>query len=314
MTFSNIIGCTGSLIFILFASTRLPFIGPLFSLLTPLPFLFYSSKLGRNEGIKVCAVAILIVGIASKLDKHPELLLFCLEFGIVGLILGELFRKELSYSATVFWGTVFALITGLVFFGLFIATRDISPVEIAGKYFQEIWAGMISAYENQGIDPQRIDMLKQAGPKIAAILKKIYPSLTVVWTGLVIWFNVIISKPLFLAKGVKYPDMGRPDRWSAPDQLVWGVIIALLIEVSSISAFNFAAQNALVIFAAIYAFHGLSVVLFFFNKYNVPSLARYILYLMIVFHWVFMIIIAVTGFLDQWIDFRKINSRSQVDE
>jgi len=318
MTFSNIIGCTGSVIFILFVSTNLPFIGPLFSLLTPLPFLFYSSKLGLNKGIQVCSVAVLVVGIVAKIKGQPELLLFCLEFGIVGLILSELFRRELNYSLTIFLGTLLVLIVGSGFFVFISITKGVTPIEILNTYVQasldDTLANMVSLYESRGLDQQMIDQIRQAGPKIIGWIKKIYPSFVIIWAGFIVWLNVVISKPLLLFSGIKYPDMGRLDIWHAPEYMVWGLIIGGFSIFFSISILELIAINAVIIFSVIYVFHGLSIVLFFFNKYNVPPWARFIMYVIIFFQWIFMIILALMGLFDQWIDFRKINNKPQVNE
>jgi len=319
MTLSNIIGCAGSVAFLLFVSISLPFFGPLFSLLTPLPFLFYSSKLGLNKGLKVCLVTILIVGIVTKIAGYPELFLFCLEYGIAGLILSELFRRELNYSLTIFIGTLLVLIVAFGFFLFISITRGVSPFEMADTYLQtsldSTLKNTVSLYENRKLDQQTIEQLKQTGPKIIDWIKKIYPSLAIIGMGLIVWLNVVISKPLFLYRGVKYPDMGRGDFWQAPEYMVWGLIIAGFSIFFSDSTLETMAINAVIIFSVIYVFHGLSIVLFFFNKYNVPLWARIIIFLLIISQWIFFIIIfAMMGLFDQWVDFRKINTKPRESE
>jgi uncharacterized protein YybS (DUF2232 family) len=61
-------------------------------------------------------------------------------------------------------------------------------------------------------------------------------------------------------------------------------------------------------------FHGLSIVLFFFKKYNVPALTRYVIYLIIILQQLSMIILALMGLFDQWIDFRKIHAKARKTE
>ncbi|MFC1495663.1 DUF2232 domain-containing protein [Thermodesulfobacteriota bacterium] len=319
MTLSNIIGCAGSVTFLLFVSISLPFFGPLLSLLTPLPFLFYSSKLGLNKGSKVCLVTILIVGVVTKMTGHSELFLFCLEFGIAGLILSELFRRELNYSLTIFTGTLLVLVVGSGFFLFISITRGLTPLEMAVTYLQtsldNTLANTISLYESRGLDQQTIEQLKQAGPKIIDWVKKIYPSLVIIGTGFIVWINVIISKPLFMYRGIKYPDMGRGDFWQSPEYMVWGLIIAGFCIFFSIPTLELIAINAVIIFSVIYVFHGLSIVLFFFNKYNVPTWTRIIIFILIISQWIFFVIIfALMGLFDQWVDFRKINNTPQVSE
>lgn len=309
MTISNIVGCTGSLILVLLASTMVPFIGPFVSLLTPLPFLFYLCKLGPGNGIKVCFVALLIIGIATKLLGQPHLVIFCLEFGIMGLILSELFRREFPYSITILWGTLLMLLVGSVFMLFVSMTKGATPVEMVVTYLQVNLDTAIDMYEKEGLNPEMVEQLKNIGPIITALIKKIYPSLIVIGTGFIIWVNIVVSKPLFRLKGVKYPDLGRADMWKAPEYLVWVLIAAGFSKFLSVSALDFTATNALIIISVVYAFHGLSIVLFFLNKYNANVWTRVIIFSLIAFQSLFMIVLAVMGLFDQWVDFRKINIR-----
>ena len=307
MTISNILGCAGSVVFSLIAYKWIPFFGPFLSLLIPLPFLFYLSKLGLNEGIKVCIAAFLIIGITAKLMGEPTLVFLCIEMGVMGFILSVLFRKEYSYSLTIFLGTLAMLLVGLAFTLFVIVIKGVTPVEIAVRIIQANLDAVVGVYEKKGINPEVIDQIKNLGPVVIELIKKIYPSLVVVGTGFIVWLNVVISKPLFRIRGLKYPDLGHADMWRVPEYLVWGLIIAGFAKLLSISSLDFVATNALIIFSVIYAFHGLSIVLFFFNKYNVPALTRFIIYLIFALQQLSMILLALLGIFDQWIDFRKLN-------
>ena len=161
---------------------------------------------------------------------------------------------------------------------------------------------------NQGqLKPEQVAQLKNFG---STLIKNIYPSFVVVGTGFIVWLNVVVSKPLFRMKGVKYPDLGPADMWRAPEYLVWGLIAAGFLMLLSKSDLDFAATNALIIISVIYIFHGLSIVLFFFKKYNVPALTRYVIYLIIILQQLSMVILALMGLFDQWIDFRKIHAKA----
>jgi uncharacterized protein YybS (DUF2232 family) len=314
MTILNILGCTGSVTFILLAFIWIPFFGPILSLLTPLPFLYYSSKLGLNEGVKVCLAALLTVGIVAKLLEQPSLMLFCLQLGIAGLILGELFRREYSYSLTIFLGTLLILLVGSAFMFFESMTLETTPVESIIAYLQENWNAVIEMYEKGGLEPEQVDRLKKITPTIIDWFKKIIPSIVVIETGFIVWLNVVISKPLFSIKGIKYPDLGRADMWSAPDYLVWVLIAAGFSKLLSISVLDVAATNILIIIPVIYIFQGLSIVLFFFKKYNVPALTRFVIYLIIILQLLSLVILALMGLFDQWIDFRKIHSKARTTE
>lgn len=307
MTISNILGCTGSVILILLV--------PLFWPLLPMPFLFYSSKLGLNEGIKVSLIALLTVGIVGKLLGMPGLVFFCLKYVIAGLILSELFKRDYSYSLTFFWGTLFLVLTSAIYMLFESKAGGTSPVEIAATYLQDSLNMVVDMYEKKGLKPEQVDWLRKITPTIIDVFKKIIPSIIVIESGFIVWLNVVISKPLFRRKGIRYPDLGRADMWKAPEFMVWVLIVAGFLKLLSISTLDFAAINVLIIVSVIYIINGLSIVLFFFNKYNVPVFARFVIYLIFILQLIPMVIIlALMGLFDQWIDFRKINNKAETTE
>ena len=303
-------GCTGSVIFLLLISSWIPYIGPFFSLLLPLPFLFYSSKLGFIQGLITGLITLIIVGFVTRLAGYSQAILFCLEFCIVGLIISEIFRREYSFGFTIFWGTVLMLLVGVLFLFLIGIARGLGPFELILNYFQANLNKTLGLYENMGMEPDKILQLKEFGKVISNLLSKIYPALIVVGTGFVIWINVVASRPIFRLGKIKYPDLGQTDRWQAPEFLVWGVIIAGFSLFFPVSGIKFIALNSIIVFLVIYVFHGLSIVMFFFNKHHIPSWVRFGVYVFIAIQQMFLILLALAGLFDQWIDFRRIHKKA----
>jgi len=89
--------------------------------------------------------------------------------------------------------------------------------------------------------------------------------------------------------------------------MVWGLIgsgFALFLSATGIKTL---AINSLIVMLVIYAFQGLSIVLFFLNRYNVHPLGRLgVFFLIIFFQQVFFIGLSLGGLFDQWINFRKL--------
>ncbi|MDY7035223.1 MAG: DUF2232 domain-containing protein, partial [Thermodesulfobacteriota bacterium] len=115
MKFSDVMGCVSTAVILLLFSAGIPFIGPLFSLLTPLPFLYYTTKLGPYQGLKIVFLSFLIIGLIAKLIGTKYLIFLCVELGLLGLIISEIFRRGLTFGLTIFWGTTFMLSIGLIF-------------------------------------------------------------------------------------------------------------------------------------------------------------------------------------------------------
>ena len=307
MKSTDLIGCAGSAILLLFASAWIPFIGPLFGLLTPLPFLYYATKLGLHEGLKITVITLLFVGLIASLAGYPQVIIFCFEFSLIGLILSEIYRRKFTFGLTIFWGTCSMLIIGVVFLSLIGLSKKMGPFEMILGHFQSNLRETIHAYEETGLDQEKAIQLQEYGKMLTGIIAKVYPAISIVGSGLVVYVIVVLSRPLLRSKYLQYPDFGPMDRWQSPELMVWGVIVAGFALFLPIGGIRLLAINALIVMAVIYVFHGLSIVLFFLNRYNVPLWIRFGGYLLILFQQIFWVALAMAGLFDQWIDFRKIS-------
>lgn len=311
MKTANIIGFAGSVILVLSISVWMPIIGPFFSLIIPLPFIFYFYRLEMKEGLINGVIILFLVWLMGKVTGQSYLLLFCLEFGIVGLIISGLFKRRLSIGATVFWGTAAMLFMGAIFLFLAGMSEGSGPVDMILGYLKASLDQTAGIYENSGIEQEKIEQIRQALDLLGRLIARIFPALIIVSTGLVIWLNVILSRPVFRFGRLDYPPLGDADKWCAPEILVWGIIgsgFALFLPSTGI---KFIAENLLVVLSVIYVFHGLSILMFFFNKYRIPGWARVGIYFLIILQQIFLVMLAFVGLFDQWADFRKIHKKME---
>ncbi len=311
MKTANIIGFAGSVILVLSISVWMPVIGPFFSLIIPLPFIFYFYRLEMKEGLINGVIILFIVWLMGKVTGQTYMLLFCLEFGVVGLIISELFKRRLSIGATVFWGTAAMILMGAIFLFLSGEAEGRGPVEMILGYIKAGLDQAAGIYEQSGIEQEKIEQIRQALDLLGRLIARIFPSLIIVSTGLVVWLNLILSRHVFRFGKLDYPPLGDADKWRAPEFLVWGVIgsgFALFLPSTGI---RFIAENLLVVLSVIYVFHGLSILMFFFNKYRVPGWARVGIYFLVFLQQVFLVMLAFVGLFDQWADFRKIHKKME---
>ena len=306
----DMLGCVGWAAFFFLASTLIPFIGSFFGLLTPLPFLYYSAKLGLYQGVKLAAVATFTIYLIARLAGQPQVFLFCMEFSILGLALSEFFRKKLSLGQTIFLGTGFMLLLGLLVLFFIALSKNMGPLEMVLKYFQGQINASMNAYEGMGMPQEQAIEFKAFAKAFVETISKIYPSLLVIGTGFAVWLNVVIARPLFRMGKLEYPDFAPVDRWQAPDRMIWGVIVSGFALFLSSASIELLAINTLIVMAAIYFFHGLSITLFFLNKYHIPTWIRIGVYILIIAQQFLMAIVILAGLFDQWVDFRKIQKKS----
>ena len=256
------------------------------------------------------AVAIFAIGLIANLSGHPRIILFVLEFGIIGNCLAELFRRDMSLGQTVFFATLFSVLLGFGFLFVIGHSQNMGPIEMILNYLKGHLDATIRAYNEMNIsDDNALEFETYARVFLSAI-SKIFPSLMIVGTGFALWLNVVIAKPLFKIRHLPYPSFSAMDRWQAPDFLVWGLIASGFALFFFTGGIEVLAINALIVILAVYLCHGLSIVLFFLNKYHVSSWIRVGVYFLIIAQQLFLAILALAGLFDQWVDFRKIHRKA----
>jgi len=304
MKMTDVLGCASWAAFFLLAASLLPFFGPIFCLLTPLPFLYYSTKLGLQEGVKLTVLVILTIGLIAKLAGHPQIILLGIELSALGLILSELFKRRFGVGQTILFATVFMILLSMGHLIILALSRGMGMFEMVLEYLHGHLKATIEVYEEMGIPHENAVELESY---VRVFIDTVFPSLMVIGVGFAVWLNVVMAKPFFRMGKLDYPEFVPMDRWQTPDRMIWGVIIsgfALFLLSGVVKSF---AANVLIILMAIYLFQGLSIILFFLNKYHLPSWIRIGVYFLILIQQLFLVLLALAGLFDQWIDFRKLH-------
>jgi uncharacterized protein YybS (DUF2232 family) len=307
----DVAGCVGTAALLLLASIYIPIAGGLFSLLTPVPVIYYSTKLGTERGVKLVGIILLVAGVIAALTRYAHLLFLCIEFSLLGLIISELFRRKMSIGYTVLLGTGFTLLIGFVVLAVAGLSKNKTPLEMVLAYLQGSLSENIEFYKEMEMNGENALNAREYLRFLVDTIMKVYPALTVIGTGFVVWINVIISKPLLRIRNLPHPDFGPMDRWSAPETLVWGLICAGFSLFLPWPSLRSVALNAVMVFLVIYFFHGLSILVFYLNKYRVPSWIRIGVYALILFQQIFAIVLSLAGLFDQWIDLRRIHPKKE---
>jgi uncharacterized protein YybS (DUF2232 family) len=310
MKLSDLLGCLGGAALLISAFVTIPVLGPLFGLLTPLPFLYFSTKLGFAQGLKASALVLLLIGVTAHLADQTHLVLFSAEFAVLGLVLSELYRRNLSYGRTLLWGTLVMLGVGFGFLYSAGISQGLGPFEVIRGYLKEQVDAVMAIYGSAADDPEKAAELQAYGRAILEVILRIYPSLMIIGTGFVVWLNVTVSRPLFRFGRLKYPDFVPLHHWRVPEYLVWAVIVSGFALFLASGAVKSIAWNVLIVLMAVYLLQGVSILSFFFNKFRFPLWARVGVSLLIVLQQVFLAVLTLAGLFDQWVDFRKIHKRA----
>jgi uncharacterized protein YybS (DUF2232 family) len=284
--------------------------GPFIGLLMPLPFLYYTTKLGLTPGLKLLALTLLAIALFGQWAGHSQGLLFAVQFSLLGVFLSILFRKGFGPGQTVVLATGFLLVLSLAFLGYVALQKDVGPWELIRRYLGENLDAGLRPDEGAGASPENAMAFRQFRETLTQVLFTIFPALMVVGTGFAVWLNMVLALRLFRVTQLEVPEYFHLERWWAPEHLVWVLLASGFALFLTSGGIQFVAINVLIIVMAVYMFHGLSIVVFFLEKYHAPSWMRIGLYILIAVQQLFLVVLALAGLFDQWIDFRKIRRQS----
>ncbi len=306
MKVTDFIGCTGWVVLFIISSICIPVAGPLIGLVTSLPFLYYSVKLGLYQGLKIAVTSVLVIILFAYSVGQEQLVFFVIQFAVLGLTLSIMFEYGFSLAQTVVAATVVMLCMNAGFLILVCMLKDTSVHNMIVSYLQHQIKLTLQAYREMSVPNERVLELQARASSLINIIATIYPSLMTIGSGLVVLLNIAAAKVLFRLKALRYPDFEPVDRWRAPDSLVWVVIFSgftLLLTSGWIKSLSL---NIFIVTIMIYICHGFSILAFFMNRYKVQTWVKILVYSILAVQQIFLGVLALIGLFDQWIDFRKI--------
>ncbi len=294
---------------ILFASVSLPIVGPFISLLTPIPFLYYATKLGFYRGLKLAVAVVFFISLVSRFLGQPQIILFSLEFSALGIALSEVFRRKYSIGYTLAVGTLSMVLVGIACLFLVGLFRHMGPFEMVQSYLTTNLNEALKMYKGMGLEQGKAVEIQTYGKALINTIARIYPALLIVGSGFVVWLNVILGRHVLRWAGLEYPLFSDADRWQAPEIMIWGLIAAGFSLFLRLDVIRLLAMNGLIVMMTVYLFQGISILIFFLNKHNAPTWMRGIIWFLLLFQQIFLLAVAMVGVFDQWVDFRKIRKK-----
>lgn len=171
-------------------------------------------------------------------------------------------------------------------------TLDLSIVE-AVEYYRQ--SGSISG--------ENLVLLETSLNRMQLLVPMIMPAVLGSMVLMITWLTMMIGNTIRL-KAFDNFAWDNYRYWQLPEKLVWGVIVMGIVALTP-TAFRVIGINCLILLGIIYCFQGLSILVFFMNKWNVPLLLRSFVYVMIIFQSLGTMVLLFVGLADIWLDFRR---------
>jgi len=299
-------GIVISLLVFVFAAAS-PLSASFLFFLSPLPIIYFYSKLGRIPGLLLVLATLVVAVFTLEMLHHGEYVpLICL-LSYLGVILAEILKRKVSIEKAILSSLVAMMIPGLILITYSIIKTGAAPWQRIEPYIVSAILENVKLYSELGVPTEQVNLIKDNAQQIAVFFINILPALGLVSMALCIWLNLLVTRMIFYRRRLSYPDFGDLAKWKSPEKLVWLVIASggmLLIPNDRV---YYVGLNLLILCLFVYLLQGLAIISFFFRKKNIPVFMRTIFYVLLIFQQIFILLVVAVGLFDLWLDFRKFN-------
>jgi|GEM_PF-2597042 len=303
---STAIFYSAGLSFFLFAAAEMvPVIGWIANFFCPVPLIILTLQFGWPASFISGIIGTLLIFRVFEFQAGLQYFFWC---AAVALVMAGMIRKKFSAGKTIAAGSaVFLAGTVLMLLFLLFVMRE-NPVK---EFFEQLSANINQSLRQMGDNP---DLLKDAGiSRITGFLYKIWYGLLVIYavTTVVLYYeagNLIL-------RHLKMPAVSMPGfcDWKIPDWWIWEFILGAVCAISGkyfkIGIAEILGLNLLIIAVFICFIVGLSILGFYFRKWRLPFLLRWLGYFVAALNlWP---VVVVAGLFNTWFDFRRTKGGNQ---
>lgn len=280
---------------------------PVFAFVYPLPVVVLVVRRGLRAGIWATVITVALTGMF--VGPFQGLLVFT-KIGIIGITLAECIRKQYSPVTTLAITSV-AVAVSIAF------TIGVNLI-IGGFNIAELWDMMASAtdsaielYRRMGLSESEIARMEEYLSQFVEMARILLPASMLVTVVAVAGFNYLMARLILRKLGYKLVEFEPFSKWRLSWHYGWGYIAGLALafigQLQGIPLVLNIGTNVASVFSIVFAVQGAAVVWFFFEKYRVPKVARWLLMIFIVLNPTFLQMLSWLGVFDAWLDFRKLS-------
>ncbi len=203
-------------------------------------------------------------------------------------------------------------VTLLACFAFLVWTFVLSIYLVAGADFVTWYNGLMdalgkeleSALRQYGQISGSEKELERWLPQLKKELTRLFPGFFGLSLAAISFVNVSVAAlvtRLFWGKSCFVPNF---EQWKFPEALVWFVIAAGALALFGPGGYQNLGVNALYVIGFFYFIQGLAIANFLIKKMRMPWYVKWPVYILILIQWYGLLMLALGGLADVWIDFR----------
>ncbi|QQN83729.1 YybS family protein [Bacillus toyonensis] len=288
---------------LLLVSLYVPVLGTVVTFALPLPFILFTIKYRLSNAFIIFTAALFITVIVSQ----PLNLVKTIMFGLIGIVLGSMYKKRKKPIEILMAGTLAYLIGFVLIYVASIKFFNIDLMKQIQNMFNEGMAQsekMVSA-AGMSISKEQKELFGQFNE----ILQTLFPSLLVMVSVCFSWITVLLSGSVL--RKLKYDVISWPKfkDIQLPKSIVWYYVIFILlatfIKVEPASYLYMVFSNLYVIFALLLVLQGLTFITFLAHRKGFTKGVPIISFIVCMFIPMMFPLVTILGIIDLGISLRS---------
>lgn len=284
------------------AGAVIPLVGGVIMVLAPAPLLGYAVGFPhalRRIGVAVAFSAVLVAAGGGMAAATAYLASFGLAAGVMCYML----ERRQPFEKIVLGATTAAILVGTV---VAVVSAG-SPAALAQDVHNQLVAGMMHGedlYKKLGVDAA---IAADSQVYIVDTVMRLIPALVALLGALAVLLNLAIFWRLGgKQQRVGYTLFGDLARWSAPEWLIWPLLVSGFGWFIPLPPLATVALDCFVCLLGVYFCQGLAIMTFYFKQLGMPPIARGLIYFVTLAQPVLAALVGAAGVFDLWVDFRRL--------
>jgi len=283
---------------------------PVAGLAGPLPLAVLVRRRDLRTGVLALVVAALLVFVLF--GRPFTVLVLVVQIGPLGLLLGLLYKKNVSAGLSVAVAGVVSALLFLLTAVISFAVTGVNPL-VMGPEMRRSMEQVLAWYQRRGlIDAASLQQLKQAMEQAVHLMGLLLPANLLIWSLISVFISYVLGRLVLKKLGCRVVPLPPFSRWQFPWYLVWGVILGLGFVLGGDALqrelLSTAGKNLLYVSGFIYLVAGLSTASFHVRRRVGTKFFQYLLIVLVLIYWPFALTaLCALGLIDSLIDTRHIS-------
>lgn len=287
------------------AASLIPVIGILFLFTLPQLLLVLGFLNNPKKTLIAFIIPLVVIFVILFMMSSTLQALALATMGLAGITMTWAVRKNYSIETLVLLPFLIILAAVVAYFVFGALQLSITPWQLVEQTVRQAVELNVSLYSRLPLSPEEIKAFADSKPAVIGIFIQIFPALCITAILFIAWINLLTSKKILYKSGIVPAQFANLAEWKAPAWLIWIFLASggmLLIPYTQV---NFAGVNAFLSVSFIYLLQGFAIVSFFFQQKGISPFFRVLFYFFVAIQQILMIAIALLGFFDIWMDFRR---------